>query len=80
MGPHGVHNVAPDVALKKPAMHAWQEVLPDPLGEEKKPAAQGVAVGVGVVAHVLAPAGDVKPVSHIKHAVIPEVAVGDVTL
>ncbi len=30
--------------------------------------------------HVLAPAGDVKPVAHIKHDVIPAVAVGDVTL
>jgi len=73
---HRRHAVAPNTLLYCPATHARHDAKPVELGAENWPNGHVTAD----VEHVLAPAGDVKPVAHIKHEVIPAVDVGNVTL
>jgi hypothetical protein len=73
---HGIHADAPSTLLYCPARHARHEVIPIELGAEYWPKGHACVD----VEHVLAPAGDVKPVVHDKHEVMPTIEVDNVTL
>jgi len=73
---HATHAVAPSTLLYCPATHARHDAKPVEVGAAYWPNGHEMVD----VEHVLAPAGDVKPVAHIKHDVIPTVDMGNVTL